>query len=50
MGINPSKGNQGTGQKVRGLAFRNVVVRKHMTHPPPLPIGVKRSDPPLNEG
>ena len=51
MGINPSKGNQGTGQKVQeGGAFRNVVVRKHMTHPPPLPTGAKRSDPPLNEG
>ena len=38
MGINRSKGNQGTGQKVRGGgggAFRNVVVRKHMTHPHP---------------
>ena len=53
MGINPSKGSQGTGQKVQGGgggAFQNVVVRKHMTQPPPLPIGAKRSDPPLNEG
>ena len=36
MGINPSKGNQGTGQKVPGGgAFRNVVVRTQMTHPHP---------------
>ena len=37
VGINPSKGSQGTGQKVQGGggAFQNVVVRKHMTHPHP---------------